>query len=148
MLSKIIVIAKTAEEAVKVIEAMKKSHPEITSIEVRISNAKLAEINVEKLSRGLKSVLDQFSMSKDGITTHVERNPKSEFMENLNIFEAATLASLKCMYMQRESFPGVKIEPTNSDWCCAISGIDGTHRVRGWEPDLDDLIAIDWKVIG
>lgn len=148
MLSKITVIAETAEEAVKVIQQMKKTHPEITSVEVRISDPKPADISIEKLSHGLKFALNQLSMTMDDITARVEFNTKCELMDNLNICEAATLASLKCMYMQRESIPGVKIEPTNSDWCCAISGIDGTHRVRGWEPDLDDLIAIDWKVIG
>jgi len=118
MLSKITVIAKTADGAIKVIQEMKKAHPEITSIEVRITQKNVATNGA----------------SKDRLT-------------NLNISEAATLASLKCMHMQRESLPEVKIEPTNSDWCCAISGIDGTNRVRGWEPSLDDLIAIDWMIV-
>lgn len=147
MLSKITVIAETTEEAIKIIEEMKKAHPEITSVEVRITNAKPAEINIEKLSHGMKSVLNQLSTTRNGIKAHVEHNPMNDLLENLNICEAATLASLKCMYMQRESFPGVKIEPTNSDWCCAISGIDGTHRVRGWEPNLDDLMAQDWRIV-
>ncbi|HAM62102.1 MAG TPA: hypothetical protein DCP62_00080 [Erysipelotrichaceae bacterium] len=118
MLSKIIVIAETTEGAIKVIQEMKKAHPEITSIEVRITQKSVATNDA----------------SKDRLT-------------NLNISEAATLSSLKCMYMQRESLPEVKIEPTNSDWCCVISGIDGTHRTRGWEPNLDDLMAQDWRIV-
>lgn len=61
MLSKITVIAESAEEAVKVIQEMKKAHPEITSVVVRITKGSAAEndakseIDYEKLEKEISN---------------------------------------------------------------------------------------------
>ncbi|HAO61573.1 MAG TPA: hypothetical protein DCQ90_06555 [Erysipelotrichaceae bacterium] len=62
MLSKITVIAETTEGAIKVIQEMKKVHPEITTIEVRITkesvvmNDAKSEFDYEKLEKEISNV--------------------------------------------------------------------------------------------
>lgn len=63
MLDEIKVVSKTAEEAVRIIKEMKKIHPEISFVEVRISkectalNNTKAEIDYEELENKVSNDL-------------------------------------------------------------------------------------------
>lgn len=40
----------------------------------------------------------------------------------------------------------VKIFPTNTPNCCVVSSIAAKAPCRGWQPQMEDLIAEDWEV--
>lgn len=71
----------------------------------------------------------------------------------MKIYEAVKEALKKGNCIKRESirWEHIRILPTNSyDGCYIIhEQINGkTTSLRGWNPQTEDLLAEDWKVVG
>lgn len=68
----------------------------------------------------------------------------------MNIYEACLEASKTNKHITRKigGTTYFKINPTNSDYkLCEIMMIDGSKKIKGWQPKQEDLIATDWEVI-
>lgn len=68
----------------------------------------------------------------------------------MNIQDAAkeAAASNKCITIRSEGEVWFKVRPSNDPyWLCSGEHPDGLHRVKGWQPSLDDLISDEWEVI-
>ncbi|MGB7594477.1 MAG: DUF2829 domain-containing protein [Erysipelotrichaceae bacterium] len=68
----------------------------------------------------------------------------------MNIYEAAKAAADTGDAITRriDGKIAYRITPTNDPyWLCRLSQPNGSLRVKGWQPSLDDLIATDWEVV-
>lgn len=68
----------------------------------------------------------------------------------MNIYEASKAASETGDAITRKIDGRIvfRITPTDDDyWLCYGSMPDGSNRVKGWQPKLEDLIATDWEVV-
>lgn len=69
----------------------------------------------------------------------------------MNIQDATRLAISRGGYIARAKFP-VAIKPTDTPDCCigycrGMSPADKLSKGRRWQPQADDLLADDWRVI-
>lgn len=66
----------------------------------------------------------------------------------MNIHEATKIAvkENKCITRTYDMWWDLKIKPTNGNDNCIMMGMDGFNPLGGWQPNIEDLVATDWKV--
>lgn len=66
----------------------------------------------------------------------------------MNIYEATKIAvkENKCITRTDDMWWNLKIKPTNGGDNCIIMGMDGSNPFGRWQPNIEDLLALDWVV--